>query len=154
MASWAHDLTSLAFSDFGPGGPQRTDRLLTASARFDPDAPLDTRDGHAYGSLLLPPATAARAAADIRIAVFPALTPPVACATRHRSALSHSDNLIPPSPSARKPGARSLRTPIAANLHPTAGLRAPPVFCNDRLQHLFVQTQIHHRLFQLRVLVP
>jgi len=52
------------------------------------------------------------------------------------------------------PGARSLHSPIAANLHPTADLRAPPVFCNDRLQHLFVQTQIHHQLFQFRVLIP
>lgn|SRR5258708_28056207 len=41
------------------------------------------------------------------------------------------------------PGARSLRAFHAASRRPPAGLRAPPVFCDHRFQHLFIQTQIH-----------
>ena len=98
-------------------------------------------------------AATAPATADTRTAASPAPTPPAACATLHPCASSGSGNSIPPSPSARRPGAHSLRTPIAASSRPTAVLRAPSVFCDQRFQHLLVQTQIHHQLLQARVLI-
>src|SRR5450755_249281 len=129
-------------------------RSVFASFAAGSDPPLDTPDAPVYDSLLLPPATAARATADIRSAASPVLTPPSALVTRHRTVSSDSGNSIPPSSAARKPGARSPRRSHAASPRPPAGLRAPPVFCDHRLQHLFVQTQIHHQLFQAGVLVP
>src|SRR5262249_62118446 len=66
----------------------------------------------------------------------------------------HSNTLTPPPPPPPKPGPpwpQSARPPTA---HPPAGLRPPPVFCNHRLQHVLVQTQVRHQLAQPRVLVP
>src|ERR1700719_2716965 len=115
--------------------------------------PPDRSDAASCDSPVLHFVPTKHAAADTRSAASTAPTPPTACATAHRSVLSGSNNSLPPSPSARNPGAGSLRTCSAASPRPPAGLRAPSVFCNHRLQHLFVQTQIHHQLLESRVLV-
>lgn len=59
----------------------------------------------------------------------------------------------PQSTAARTPGARWPRTAHAASWHPSFGLRAQAVFCNHRLQHLLVQTQVGHQSLQARVLI-
>src|SRR5208337_4581133 len=116
--------------------------------------PPGTPDAIACGSHALHCAATTLADADTRNAASTSPTPPVACAAVHRCVLSGSNNSPPRSRSARKPGAGSLRTSSAANPRPPAGLRAPSVFCDQRLQHLFVQAQIDHQLLQLRVLIP
>src|SRR6202034_4813165 len=119
-----------------------------------PVPPRGTPDAISCGSRALHFAALTPADADTRSAASTAPTRPVACAAVRRGVWSGSSTSLPPSPSARNPGAGSLRTCSAASPRPPAGLRAPSVFCNHRFQHLFVQAQIHHQLLQPRILVP
>src|SRR6185437_2150638 len=143
-----------------PGWPQSAPpaacpRVRNASASFagSPTPPPDTRDGVFCGSPVLRFVAAARAVVDIRSAASLAPAPPAASATARPSAAIGNDTSSPPPPSARKPGAHLPRIPPAASSRPPAGLRAPSVFCDHRLQHLFVQAQIHHQFLQLCVLI-
>jgi hypothetical protein len=117
-------------------------RPPAASASFFSPAnpPLDTRDIPACDSLSHPSFAAAPATAGNHTAASPAPIPPVRLAALHRLAASDTGNSIPPSPSARKPAAGSPDSAHRASTHLPADLRAPPVFCNHRLQHVLVQT--------------
>ena len=86
------------------GLPSRTQcfRFFRRSSTRLPDTP----DALACGSPVLHLVAATHAAADTQNAVSIVPTPPTACATAHRCASSGSGNSPPPSPSARKPGAR------------------------------------------------
>src|SRR3974377_2418485 len=127
-------------------------RSACASCAAAPARPRGTPAPLACGSLPILPAATARADAANRSAASPALTPLTSCAAVRPCPYSHSDNSIPPCPSARTPGAHWPCSCSAASPRPPAGLRAPPVFSEQRLQHVFVQAQICHQLPQPRVL--
>jgi hypothetical protein len=88
-----------------------------------------------------------------RIGASPAPAAPASPAAIHPIAASYTDSSTPQSTAARIPGARWPHTAPAASWHPSFGLRAEAVFCDHRLQHLPVQTEIGDQPLQARVLI-
>jgi hypothetical protein len=70
---------------------------VSVSSSESSTRPPDTLDALASGSHALPSGPTTHAAADTRIAVSPAPTPPAAFAAAHHSACSGSDSSILPS---------------------------------------------------------
>ena len=140
----------------GQRGPRRSAcaRSACASSASGTVPPRDKPATAAYGSLARPRVPPAPATSDSHSAASLWPAAPAALATTHPIAATDTDNsitAIPISPHTR----RSL-APILlqqASCAPSSGLRAQAVFCDHRLQHLLVQTEIRHQPLQTRVLI-
>ena len=78
---------------------------------------------------------------------------PAARAAHRRIAAIDINSSILQSTLARTPALARLHTATAASSHPSCGLRAESVFCDHRLQHFPIETQVRHQTLQTRVLV-